>query len=108
MAGQAAQRIGQECPSLQGRRYLVYRSSATNAVKGGFASAIEQIYRRDLVKGKLMLVSRTSARIGNDGSFDPSISKDGRRVFFRSKATNLVPGGDTNKPVADILRRGPY
>ena len=32
---------------------------------------------------------------GNDDSFDPAISADGRFVAFGSDATNLVPG-DTN------------
>ena len=38
---------------------------------------------------------------GNGDSFDPQISADGRFVFFKSTATNLIPG-DTNG-IADIF-----
>ncbi|HSM51226.1 MAG TPA: hypothetical protein VLA75_07495, partial [Thermoanaerobaculia bacterium] len=42
------------------------------------------------------LVSRSSAGVqGDEGSFAPDISADGRYVAFRSEATNLV-AGDTN------------
>ena len=41
------------------------------------------------------LISRTATALGNDRSFAPEFSSDGRFVVFGSAATNLVPG-DTN------------
>jgi Tol biopolymer transport system component len=42
---------------------------------------------------------------GNDSSYDPAISADGRYVAFASFATNLV-AGDTNGDL-DVFVRGP-
>jgi Tol biopolymer transport system component len=47
-------------------------------------------------KGKTSRVSISSAGVqGNNGSWEPSISSDGRYVAFHSEADNLV-AGDTN------------
>jgi Tol biopolymer transport system component len=54
-------------------------------------------YVHDLVTGETSRVSVSSqGQQGNDGSFEPRLSPDGRFVTFGSDATNLVPGPDTN------------
>jgi hypothetical protein len=62
----------------------------------------EQIVVRNRVTGASRVVSVSPAgRLGNDGSFDASLSGDGRVVVFSSFASNLVPG-DTNG-TADVF-----
>jgi Tol biopolymer transport system component len=54
----------------------------------------DQVLVRDRVAGTTEVVSVNSLdRYGDQDSFDPSISADGRFVVFQSDATNLVPGG---------------
>jgi len=54
------------------------------------------VFVRDRQTGATSLVSLTSAGVqGNSGSYDASISADGRYVAFHSYVTNLV-AGDTN------------
>jgi Tol biopolymer transport system component len=76
-------------------RFVAFQSNATNLVSGdtnGFAD----IFVRDLKTNQTRRVSKSSSGVqGNDYSYEPSISADGRVVAFYSDATNLV-GGDTN------------
>ena len=61
---------------------------------------------RDLVGGTTTYVSRASGvggTAGDDNSFDPSISADGRRVAFRSDANSL--NGDDNDSYSNIFVR---
>jgi len=54
------------------------------------------VFARDLTTGATDRVSVSSAGVqGNDISFSPAVSTDGRFVAFRSFASNLV-AGDTN------------
>src|SRR4028118_2038094 len=56
----------------------------------------DDIFVRDLLTNTTTRVSVDSAgNPGNDSSYDPSISADGRFVAFSSEASNIVPG-DTN------------
>ncbi|MEG4632537.1 calcium-binding protein [Microcoleus sp. AR_TQ3_B6] len=76
-------------------RFVAFRSSAANLVPGDTNNSAD-IFVRDLSTNTTTRVSVDSA--GNqatDGSFEVSISADGRRVAFSSRAANLVPG-DTN------------
>jgi hypothetical protein len=76
-------------------RYVAFESYATNLVGGGTSGA-HHIFLRDRQLGLTECVSVDSSGVqGNDDSFWPSISSDGRYVAFYSYATNLVPG-DTN------------
>jgi Tol biopolymer transport system component len=62
--------------------------------EGNEGNAQIAVYDRDT--GRLESVSRSSAEVlGNNSSFDPSISADGRYVAFHSYASNLVPN-DSN------------
>ncbi len=76
-------------------RYVAFGSDATNLVDGDTNGASD-IFVRDLQTGVTERVSiATDGAEGNSGSYDTSISADGRIVVFASRATNLV-SGDTN------------
>ncbi|MDD5268139.1 MAG: CARDB domain-containing protein [Methylococcales bacterium] len=76
-------------------RYIVFSSKVNNLVPGDTNDALD-IFVRDLVTGTTSRVSVSSkGEQGNDYSFKPAISADGRYVAFRSWADNLVDG-DTN------------
>ena len=84
-------------------RYVVFNSSASNLVSGDTNSSFD-IFLHDRQGGTTERVSLDSLGAeGNDNSFNPSISADGRYVAFHSSASNLV-SGDTNG-VADIFVR---
>jgi TolB protein len=86
-------------------RYVVFRSNANNLVPED-TDQLEDIYVRDLQANETILVSRAPGAVGpkgNGGSFNPSISADGRRVAFRSEATNLSP--EDTDAVPDIYVR---
>lgn len=95
-----------ELPSLSSDgRFVAFGSVATNLVSGD-TNMEEDIFVRDLKTNKTRRVSVNSSRAqANGGSFEPSISADGRFVAFESSATNLVPH-DTNGTV-DVFVRGP-
>ena len=83
-------------PSLSADgRLVTFASDATNLVPGDTNGA-KDIFVRALDTGELVRVSVDSAGTqGDDSSFSPVISADGRSVTFASTATNLVPE-DTN------------
>ena len=55
--------------------------------------------------GTIVMVSKSAMGvIGNDYSYDPSISSDGKYIVFESDATNLAVG-DTNNQ-SDIFLVG--
>jgi Tol biopolymer transport system component len=76
-------------------RYVAFYSYADNLVSGD-TNGTWDVFVRDRQSGTTERVSVDSLGAqGNDFSYTPSISADGRYVAFMSKATNLV-GGDTN------------
>jgi Tol biopolymer transport system component len=76
-------------------RFVAFWSYAYDLVPGDGNATID-IFVRDRVSGATERVSVDSSGLeGNDSSYGPSISSDGRFVAFVSTATNLVPG-DTN------------
>lgn len=76
-------------------RYVVFQSSSSELTPGDRNGATD-IFYKDRLTGLLQLVSASaSGVIGNQASYDASISDDGRFVCFTSRATNLVTG-DTN------------
>ncbi|MEG4105564.1 calcium-binding protein [Microcoleus sp. S13_C5] len=94
-------------------RFVAFGSDATNLVPGDTNNSGD-IFVRDLLTNTTTRVSVDSA--GNQanresydsspkasGSYDPSISADGRFVAFWSGATNLVPGDTNDNP--DIFVR---
>lgn len=87
---------GSEMPAASADgRYVAFASLATNLVAGDTNNAMDVfVYDRDA--GGVQRVSvNTSSAEGNDHSYAPAISADGRYVAFASFATNLV-AGDTN------------
>jgi Tol biopolymer transport system component len=71
-------------------RWVSMESAATNFP--GASSNEDQVYERDRKRGKTILVSRSNnGDPGNGGSYDTSISDNGRFVAFESIAANL-PG----------------
>ncbi len=80
----------------QDGRFVVFESTASNLVTGDTNGAVSDIFRKDLVSGEIVLVSRSTAgTVGNGASIVSSISADGRYVSFESTASNLI-SGDTN------------
>ena len=72
-------------------RFVVFSAYATGV--GGTSSAYRQIFWRDRLSGKTLLVSAGAGGAeGNDNSFAPAISADGQTVAFDSLASNLVAG----------------
>ncbi|NIX75885.1 PD40 domain-containing protein [Microvirga terricola] len=86
-------------------RYVVFTSEATNLVSGD-TNATSDVFRKDLMTGEIVLVSRAGDATGAQGnkiSYDAKVSADGRYVVFTSGANNLV-AGDANNQV-DIFRK---
>ena len=76
-------------------RYVAFESLASNLVPGD-TNGVADVFLRDLQNNSTEMVSADSSGAqGNDSSFSPSMTADGRYVAFASFATNLVPG-DTN------------
>lgn len=73
-------------------RYVTFSSLATNLVVGGTDNS--QVFVHDRQMGQTTIVSVSSdGTHGNESSWMPSISADGRYVVFQSWAKNLVAGG---------------
>jgi Tol biopolymer transport system component len=87
-------------------RYVVFQSFASELVPGD-QNGCEDIFRRDVWTGELVLVSVGLAGSTGDGpSRQSQISGDGRYVLFQSFASDLVPGdtnGETDIFVRDVL-----
>lgn len=83
-------------------RYVFFTSSASNLVADD-TNGFDDVFRKDLATGEVLRISLGAGGVqGNGDSTTPSIASDGRYVFFRSSATNLV-AGDTNG-VPDLFR----
>jgi len=71
-------------------RFVAFISSADNLVLPPDRNENIDVFVHDLVAGQTHLVSRhTNGTQGNNESFDPAISADGRFVAFTSYADNL-------------------
>jgi len=81
-------------------RFVVFESIATNLVKGDTNNDYD-VFIRDLQGNnpanaiRMVSVNAAGTASGDRGSFDASVSSDGRFVAFRSDATDLV-ANDTN------------
>ena len=79
-------------------RFVAFRSYADNLVAGD-TNGVFDVFVRDLSSTTTVRVSVNSLGVqGNFGSFNPSVSADGRYVGFESAATNLTTVTD---PPAD-------
>jgi Tol biopolymer transport system component len=85
-------------------RYVAFTSFATNLVAGD-ANLYSDVFVRDLEAGVTTLVSvGTNGGTGNNSSYLPQISSDGRYVLFCSAAVNLAPdvAGGNNLYLRDL------
>jgi hypothetical protein len=82
-------------------RYVAFTSTCPDLLRGAHGPAswarlsLGQVYVRDLILRRTVLVSRAAGAggaIGDGESSDPSISAGGRLVAFTSEAGNLIPG----------------
>lgn len=86
-----------------GGRFVAFTSYTPDLVSGD-TNGTRDVFVRDTLAETTVRVSVTNAGAQAVGASDqPSISRDGRYVAFRSDATNLVPG-DTNG-IADVFVR---
>jgi len=87
-------------------RYVAFVSFASNLVPNDTNNA-QDVFVHDRITGRTSRVSVDSTRQqGNDNSYGPRLSPDGRFVAFNSAATNLVAGdanGRTDVFVRDLL-----
>lgn len=82
-------------------RYVAFQSCANNLV-GGILDHNTNVFVKDMQTGVVTLVSSDdNGNQGNDISYEPSISADGRYVAFASYAANLLPGDEKEKK--DVL-----
>jgi VCBS repeat-containing protein len=88
--------------------YVAFVSRASNLVSGGTTAGRQQVYLWERSTGTLTLLSRNSSGSGegDSDSFYASISNDGSRVAFTSRATNLSPNTATNTSQVYVWDRG--
>lgn len=77
----------QPCISAQGK-HVAFVSEASNLVANDTNNAPD-VFVWDRTSGKIEMASRNGVTFGNDASFQPSISRDGRYVAYMSYASNL-------------------
>jgi len=78
-------------------RYVAFDSQAGNLAPGD-TNGNANIFIHDRRTGKTSIISKDSAgKPGNQNSFSPAISADGRYVAFLSQAANLVSGNINGK-----------
>lgn len=83
-------------------RYVAFESNATNV--GTIDPANSDVFLRDLAANTTTLVSASAAGVGgNQSSFAPTMTPDGRHIGFNTYASNLITG-DTNF-LADVYVR---
>lgn len=88
---------GSGMPSISGEgRFVAFWSAASNLVAGD-SNARNDIFVRDRSAGTTTRVSVSGSAVqGNNDSWNPKISSDGRYVAYESEASNLATG-DNNK-----------
>ncbi len=87
-----------EYPSISADgTFVAFRSSSTNLIPGHPTNGNQQVFRKDLVTGEVMLCSSgPDGTQGNKTAGEPCISADGRFVVFASNSTNLLSSGATS------------
>jgi Tol biopolymer transport system component len=90
-------------------RYIVFSSNSDVLFPGSDEDHAGQVYRRDVLTGDTLLISRASGADGQPGSASsssPTISADGSRVAFTSGSANLA-SGDTGTGTDTFVRDVP-
>ena len=87
-------------------RYVAFESDAGNLVTNDINGNGRDVFLRDVWSNATVLVSANcnGTGSGNDYSYQPSVSADGRYVAFESYAWDLAPG-DFGAYVENIFRR---
>lgn len=89
-------------PGLSADGGLVAFDSLASSLVPDDTNGVSDVFVNDLLRHKTTRISvDSSGAQGNNASYGPVMSADGRYVAFESRATNLVPG-DTNG-TADIF-----
>ena len=87
-------------------QFIAFDSAATNLAGGKCNNGVNHIFVHDRSAGTTTCVSvHSNGTEGNNNSFDPSISSDGKMVAFHSSATNLTArctNGNTHVYVHDL------
>jgi hypothetical protein len=87
-------------------RYVAFETTSTNILSADANGFAHDVFVRDLTTGATTLVSASSSGTqGNQDSFVPSISANGRFVAFHSWANNLVPGDTNTTSATDVFLR---
>jgi Tol biopolymer transport system component len=86
-------------------RHVAFVSSANNLVADDAKTIQTDIFVRDLDTGVTELVSRASGATGTDYSFEPSISGNGSRVAFSSRAPLVGDDVDEQSFPQDVFVR---
>ena len=92
-------------PSISGDGRLVAFASEGPGLSTEDRDGVSNVFVRDTLTSATILASRAAGPNGaggDDASFSPSLSGDGRYVAFQSDAGNLVPGAND---VSNIFRR---
>jgi Tol biopolymer transport system component len=79
-------------------RFVVFSTAAPLVATD--TNDTDDVYLRDTTDGITILVSQKGGKPGNDASFEPTISGDGRYVAFTTWATNLFR--DRNGATLDV------
>ncbi len=105
-SGAQANAAVQDTPVFAGYgRYVAFSSAATNLVNGD-TNAATDIFVRDFVAKTTSRVSVTTAgKQANGPSFYPTISGDGARVAFVTRAANILGGRESGLVVRDRVAR---
>ena len=85
-------------------RYVAFTSQSSNLVANDSNGTTEDVFVRDLLNGTTTLVSTTGTTSGNNYSYNPVLSADGRYVAFTSQSSNLV-ANDSNGTTQDVFVR---
>ncbi|MSU58714.1 MAG: DUF11 domain-containing protein [Pedosphaera sp.] len=86
-------------------RFIVFESYSSNLVTNDSNGFTDDIFIRDMNAAvpELISVNAAGTGSGNNGSYDPNVSADGRYVTFESDASDLV-AGDTNNTTDVFVR----
>jgi len=88
-----------DAPSLSADGNRVAFSSYASNLDPAAEDGRRQVYVKDLTSGNVILVSASDdGSAGNGHSLEPSLSADGTRVAFSSKADNLDPADSDPYP----------
>ncbi len=104
-AAGAALTADASAPAISGDgRFVAFVSLGQFATGDG--NAFVDVCVKDLATGAIELASVSSGgATGNGHASFPRLSDNGQLVLFRSIATNLVPGGDSNGLAGDVFLR---